>query len=463
MKSMFCKEVYIERRRRLKEIIGKGAIILMGNGESRINFKDNCYPFRQDSSFLYFFGLNRPGLIAILDLEEDKEILFGNDAEEEEIIWTGYIPAISEHASEAGIKDVRPFNEIEKVINRILARQVKIHFLPPYRFENILLLSEWLKIRPEKIGENVSEVLIKAIGTLRSIKSQEEIREIEKAVNITVNMQVKVGELARIGVSEKEIAGALHRIVIESGFSLSFPMIITVNGQILHNHKQHNILKAGQMLLCDCGAEGSMGYAGDLTRTFPVGDAFNQNQKEIYEIVLNAHETAIKSLRPGILFKDVHLLACESLAEGLRSIGLMKGDIKEAVNLGAHALFFPCGLGHMLGLDVHDMEDLGEQYIGYTEDLKQSAQFGLKSLRLGRKLEEGFVITVEPGIYFIPDLIHQWRSLKKFEQFICYSKLEKYLDFGGIRIEDDFEITAQGSRLLGNYLPGNTECLKKKI
>lgn len=462
MINMFKEEVYIERRRRLKDIVGNGIILLLGNGESRINYKDNCYPFRQDSSFLYFFGINRPGLAAIIDLEADKEILFGDDADDEEIIWSGFMPRLSDHAARCGIKDVRSLIEIKKSITSVRNRRGKIHYLPPYRFENIQLLSEWLDIPYVRVGENVSVALIKAVVELRSIKSKEEINEIEKAVNVTVEMQVKAGELAKEGVSETEIAGVLHGTAHSLGFNLSFPMIITVEGQILHNHKRGNILKSGQMLLCDCGAEGGMGYAGDLTRTFPVDAVFTQKQKEIYEIVLKAHETAIEALRPGVLFKDIHLLACERLAEGLHALGLMKGDIKEAVHLGAHALFFQCGLGHMLGLDVHDMEDLGEQFTGYTETLKQSSQFGLKSLRLGKRLEAGYVITVEPGIYFIPELIDRWKGHKKFEQFICYSEVERYMDFGGIRIEDDFEITAHGHRLLGDYLSRDTEILKKR-
>ncbi len=307
-----------------------------------------------------------------------------------------------------------------------------------------------------------SAPLIKAVVAQRSIKSAEEITEIEKGVNISAQMQTKASQMAVEGQSETIIAGALEGIAVGAGGRLAFPSIITINGQILHNHSQGNQLKKGQMLLCDCGADTAMRYGGDLTRTTPVDDHFTSSQKEIYSIVRTAHESAINMLAPGKKFRDVHLHACEKLTQGLKDLGLMKGDIHDAVRQGAHAMFFQCGLGHLLGLDTHDMEDLGEQYTGYTEDLLKSTQFGLKSLRLGREVQEGFVLTVEPGIYFIPELIDLWKSEKKFEEFICYDVLEKYRDFGGIRIEDDLLITSDGHRVLGNPLERDTEKLKRK-
>ncbi|TAM97907.1 MAG: M24 family metallopeptidase [Chitinophagaceae bacterium] len=457
---MFKKEVYIKRRQRLKELVGNGMILLLGNDESSMNYKDNCYAFRQDSTFLYFFGIDRPGLTAVLDIDTDKEIVFGNDISVEDIIWTGPLESLADQANRAGIREVRPLGDIEKMIDKIRSKESFIHFLPPYRPENKQKLNSWIHIPLEKVNESASVLLIRSVVALRSVKDAEEIEEIEKAINVTIDMQKKAGNLAREGISETAIAGDLHGMALSACGDLSFPTILTVNGQILHNHFQGNILKSGQMILCDCGAESSMHYAGDLTRTFPVDSTFTTKQKEIYHIVLMAHEAAAGALKAGILFKDIHVLACEKLAEGLKDIGLMKGDIKEAVVEGVHAMFFQCGLGHMLGLDAHDMEDLGEQYVGYTDQLQKSTQFGLKSLRLGKAIEPGFVLTVEPGIYFIPELIDWWKGEKRFPDFINYNELERYKNFGGIRIEEDFLITETGSRLLGKYLPRTAEAVE---
>ena len=450
---MFDKEVYIKRRKRLKEQVGNGLILLLGNEESSMNYLDNCYPFRQDSNFLYFFGIGRPGLAAIIDIDNNNEILFGNDIGVEDIIWTGPMQSLNEQAEMVGVLAVLHALSIADKINKALSEKRKIHYLPPYRADNMQKLNSWLKIPFDLLKKASSPELIKAIVAQRSIKTTEEIKEIEKGVNVTVDMQLEAARLVTEGISETKIAGIIHGIALSAGGNLAFPTILTVNGQILHNHSQGNILKNGQMLLCDCGADTSMHYGGDLTRTTPVNKRFSTKQKEIYDIVLHAHEAAIESLRPGIFFKDVHLLACEKLAEGLKSIGLMKGDTKDAVRQGAHAMFFQCGLGHMLGLDTHDMEDLGEEYVGYTDELKKSKQFGLKSLRFGRKLEAGFVLTVEPGIYIIPELIDLWKSENKFSEFINYDKLETYKDFSGIRIEEDLLITPDGSLLLGKQLP----------
>lgn len=459
---MFNKKIYKERRETLKTQLATGLILLLGNEESSMNYFDNQYPFRQDSNFLYFFGLDRPGLAAIIDVDNNNEIIFGNDIGVEDIIWTGPLESIAHQAEATGVLKTLPTSSISEKINKALSEKRKIHFLPPYRADNMHKLNSWLNIPSDLLKAKASVELIKAIVVQRSIKSPEEVAEIEKGVNVTVDMQLEAARLANEGTSETKIAGIIHGIALSAGGYLAFPTILTVNGQILHNHSQGNILKSGQMLLCDCGAETSMHYGGDLTRTTPVDKQFSTRQKEIYDIVVHAHEAAIEALRPGIFFKDVHLLACEKLAEGLKLIGLMKGDTKEAVRQGAHAMFFQCGLGHMLGLDTHDMEDLGEEYVGYTDELKKSTQFGLKSLRLGRKLETGFVVTVEPGIYIIPELIDLWKSENKFSEFINYEKLETYKDFSGIRIEEDLLITADGSRILGQSLPRETEKFKIK-
>lgn len=448
---MFNKEIYIKRRALLQQKVGNGMILLLGNGQSSMNFKDNWYQFRQDSSFLYFTGLDKPNLALIIDIDNNKEILFGDDLTVDEIIWHGRQETVLEQASRCGISVVQPLQTLETTI-KDLSRGRKVHFLPPYRPEHLLQLSYLLGFAPALLKQEASVPLIKAIVALRSIKSPEEITEIEKAINITNQMQSAAMQYAREGMTEAEIAGKIHGIAISEGGNLSFPTILTVNGEILHNHYGSNILQHGGMVLCDCGAETNMHYAGDLTRTFPVNDTFTSLQKEVYNIVLSAHQAAVQALAPGKLFKEVHLLACEQLVEGLKQLGLMKGNAKDAVDAGAHTLFFQCGLGHMMGLDVHDMENLGEEYVGYTEDLKKSTEFGLRSLRLGRALEAGFVLTIEPGLYFIPELIDIWTAEMKHDQFIDYQKVQAFKTFGGIRIEDDYLVTNSGSRLLGKPL-----------
>ena len=418
-----------------------------------MNYTDNLYHFRQDSTFLYFFGIDRPGLMALIDIDTDKEIIFGDDLTIEQMVWTGYQQPLAAQAESVGISTVKTLGKLQEIIEKAGVQNKKIHFLPPYRPEQVQRLSVLLGIDAAALTSMVSVQLIKAIIAQRSIKGLEEVAEIEKAVNTTIDMQLEAMRYAKEGMTEANIAGKIHGLAISAGGNLSFPTILTVNGQILHNHYSNNVLSNGQLVLCDCGAETSMHYAGDLTRTFPVGKSFSAIQKEIYGLVLNTLQAAAGLLKPGILYKEVHLFACEKLVEGLQQFGLMKGDIKEAVAEGAHALFFPCGLGHMMGLDIHDMENLGEQYVGYTEELKKSTQFGLKSLRLGRALEEGFVLTVEPGLYFIPELIDQWEAEKKFTSFINYDKLKAYKTLGGIRLEDDYLITKNGCRLLGKDLP----------
>ena len=449
---MFEKHIYIERRHKLKLAVGTGLIVLLGNEESSMNYADNQYPFRQDSTFLYFFGIDRPGLIALIDIDSDKEIIFGDDLTIEQMVWTGYQQPLAAQAESIGINTVKTLDKLQGIIDKASASNKKIHFLPPYRPEQVQRLIELLGLTGTALPSLVSVQLIKAIIVQRSIKHTAEVAEIEKAVNTTIDMQLLAMGYAKEGISEADIAGKIHGLAISSGGNLSFPTILTVNGQILHNHYSQNLLRNGQLVLCDCGAETDMHYAGDLTRTFPVGKSFSAIQKEIYELVLNTIQAAAVLLKPGILYKEVHLFACEKLVEGLQQFGLMKGNIKEAVAEGAHALFFPCGLGHMMGLDTHDMENLGEQYVGYTDELKKSTQFGLKSLRLGRALEEGFVLTVEPGLYFIPELIDKWEAEKKFTRFINYDKLNPYKILGGFRLEDDYLITKNGCQLLGKQL-----------
>jgi Xaa-Pro aminopeptidase len=450
---MFDRQVYIQRRKKLKEQLGSGVVLLLGNDNSSINFEDNHYPFRQDSTFLYFYGLDKPGLAGIIDIDHDQEMLFGTETGVIELIWAGPQLTLEALSHRAGVDHVYPLTEVAPRLKKAHSSHRKVHLLPPYRDTHEKKLRNWLAIRDHSLQDHISVELIRAVVSQRSIKSPEEIAEIEKAVDIAVDMQMEVMRTARAGMKEVALLGRLYNIALSAGGTTSFPPIVTVNGQILHDHSYDNILSKGQMLLCDCGAENSMHYASDLTRTFPVDTRFTARQRDMYEIILNAHQTAIKSLHPGILFKDVHLLASETLVDGLKDMGLMKGNAQDAVQAGAHALFFQCGLGHMMGLDVHDMENLGEVYVGYTSELHQSDEFGLRSLRLGKALETNFVITVEPGIYMIPELINQWQSEHKHSDFINYQKVETFKDFGGIRMEDDYLITPEGSRLLGKPLP----------
>jgi Xaa-Pro aminopeptidase len=433
-------------------------ILLLGNEESSMNYRDNLYPFRQDSSFLYFFGIDQPGLAGVLDVDADQEILFGDDLTTEQIVWTGFREPLRETSDRVGVELVRNKLQLHVKLAEASARHQKIHYLPPYRPEQIDLLQSLLGLQAGAVQEMFSVDLIKAVVAQRSYKSAEEIAEITKAVNTTVDMQLYAITTAREGMTEMQVAANVQSIAVAAGGNLSFPTILTMRGEILHNGFSRAVLREPNTVLCDCGAETDRHYAGDLTRTFPVGKKFTDNQRDIYDIVYNAHMHAVSLLKPGIQFRDIHLHACEKLVEGLQRLGLMKGDIKESVALGAHALFFPCGLGHMLGLDIHDMENLGEKYVGYDDSIVKSTQFGLKSLRLGRALEAGFVITVEPGIYFNPALIDEWFAGKKFESFIIYERLKDFGNLGGVRIEEDFLITEKGSELLGRPLAkGATE------
>ncbi len=459
---MFSKDTYVNRRRLLKSYINQGILFLPGNGQSGMNYKDNWYPFRQDSTFLYYTGINDiPDIFFVIDIENDQEILFGNDPTPEEMVWTGAVEPLTALAEKVGIAKVKPLRELSEFIKVRKKKKQTIHYLPPYRPQLSILISNLLDIPVILVGRNESEAFIKAVVRQRSIKEDQEITEIEKAVNITSKMHLHAIKNAVPGRSEKEIAGELQAIAIAGGGNISFPIILTKNGQYLHNHATQAIIQEGDIILCDCGAETAMNYAGDMTRTFPAGKSFSPLQKQVYNIVLNAHNTALEALKPGVLFRDIHLLASTKLAEGLKEIGLMKGDPEEAVANGAHTLFFQCGLGHFMGLDVHDMENLGENYVGYTDELKKSTEFGLKSLRLGKALETGNVLTVEPGIYFNPFLIDSWEKQKKHVDFINYPEVKKFKNFGGIRVEEDLLINDSGSRILGTPLAKNASEIEK--
>lgn len=449
---MFAPQTYLARRTALQAGVEKGLLLFLGNGESPMNYADNTYHFRQDSSFLYFLGVDQPGFAAVMDLEAGTTTLFGDDLSLDAIVWTGPLPSVKERALQAGITRTAPLGELGEVIAHASRQGRPIHFLPPYRAEHRLWLQELLNIPPREQAAKASLAFIQAVIALRIHKGADEIVEIEKAVTTTVDMHLAAMRMARPGLRESDLAARVTEIALAAGGQLSFPVIATVHGETLHNHHHGNRLEAGQLFLLDAGAEAPSHYAGDLTSSFPVNARFTPRQREIYDLVLAAHLAAVDALRPGIPFKDVHLLACRRLAEGLKALGLMKGDLDEAVALGAHALFFQCGLGHMMGLDVHDMENLGEIWVGCEGQVK-SPQFGLKSLRLTRPLQPGFVFTVEPGLYFIPELMDRWQAEGRFLDFIDYEKVQAYRNFGGIRIEEDFLMTAQGARLLGPRKP----------
>ena len=453
--NLFNKQVYTDRRNHLKQAIGHdGIILLMGNEDSSMNYKDNCYPFRQDSSFLYYFGLDVPSLAAVIDTDTGEEVIFGNELSIDDIIWTGVLPSVKEMAAMVGVEKTDPYEQVVHFIHKAVTSGRKVHILPPYRPENKIKLAAWLNVSLNDIADHVSLKLIKAVIAQRLIKSPLEVEEMEKAVSISVDMQLAVIKNTRPGIKEYDLVAKAIETAQAANSRLGYPAIITTYGQTLHTHYYGNTLQSDRMVLCDIGAENAMHYGGDLTRTFPVGKSFSARQAELYEIVLNSMDHAISMLKPGVQYKQIHLAACEKLFEGLKQVNLVKGDPAEAVAAGAHAMFFQCGLGHMLGMDTHDMEDLGEQYVGYTDTLKkETSVFGLKSLRLGRELEKGFVVTIEPGIYIIPELIDRWQAEKKFTEFINYDVLNTYRDFGGIRIEDNFLITDTGSHLLGKYLP----------
>lgn len=458
---MFSRDIYKARRQRLKEAAKEGILLFPGNGESSMNYKDNWYPFRQDSSFLYYTGINNvPNLFFLIDIDNDREILFGDDPTPEEMVWTGAVEPLALSAEKSGIAMVKSFKELATFLKEQKQKDGNVHYLPPYRAENTFLLSKLLDIPAHEVEKRKSEVFIKAVVKQRSVKSSEEIDELHKAVNITAEMHRYAIRNAIPGKTEKEVAGDLQAIAIGGGGNISFPIILTKNGQYLHNHASEAVIEEGDIILCDCGAETAMNYAGDMTRTFPAGKSFSPVQKEVYNIVLNAHNSAIEALTPGVNFKDIHLLACTKLTEGLKDLGLMKGDVREAVAAGAHTLFFQCGLGHLMGMDVHDMENLGEEYIGYNENVKKSTEFGLKSLRLGKALEPGYVLTVEPGIYFNAFLIDSWKSQGKYTDFVNYNEVEKFRNFGGIRIEEDLLITNSGSQLLGEPLAKTTAAIE---
>ena len=446
---MFDSKVYVQRRKLLRNQVQSGLILLPGNNESPMNYPANGYHFRQDSNFLYFIGIDHYGLAAVIDVDCDETILYGDELTIDDIIWMGPQETLAAKAEKAGIKKVEPMANLEAKIRKAMKCGDKLHYLPQYRAEQLIQMEALTGIHHSRINDYVSEKLIKSVVSQRSIKFVEEIAQIEKALDVSYEMNKRAMSITRPGMVEHEVYGVVEGIALAHGGHVSFPVIYSVHGETLHNHHHGNTMKEGDLVVLDSGAESPLLYASDITRTYPVSGKFTPIQKDIYNVVLASQEASIAMMKPGVFNKDCHLTAAKTIAQGLKDLGFMKGDVDSAVEQGAHALFFPHGLGHMMGMDVHDMEGLGENYVGYDREVERSDQFGLAYLRLARRLQSGFVVTVEPGIYFIPELIDQWKAKHHLGEFINYDMVERHRDFGGIRIEDDILIVDDGHRVLG--------------
>ncbi len=453
---MFEKQVYVERRKSLREKVGSGLILLPGNSPSPFNYSSNTYSFRQDSTFLYFFGIDTPDLVGVIDIDEGKDFLFGADPTMEDTVWMGPQPTIAERAREIGVAYSGTMAQLEEKVSAATKNRT-VHFLPTYRSENLVRLTSLLGLPLQATQNSFSKHLIRSVISLRSIKSSLEIDEIEKGLLVTHEAYAAIFATAKPGIHEREVVGQIDKVLGSHGRQYAYPLILSVHGEILHNHHHDQVMKKHDLLLVDCGAESLSHYASDITRTFPIGGKYTPEQRDVYQLVLKAQLDSIQSVRPGKSYREVHMQAATIIASGLKDMGLMRGDVASAVEQGAHALFFPHGLGHMLGLDVHDMEGLGEDFVGYDETVQRSQQFGTAYLRLAKKLQVGNVLTVEPGIYFIPALIDKWKAEKLASEFINFDKLNPFRNAGGIRIEDDVLVTEQGSRVLGKPIPKTVE------
>ena len=448
---MFSKETYIRRRAELKKLVGEGVIIFIGNNEAPYNYPANTYaPMRQDSSFLYYFGQHRDGLVGVIDIDNDEEWLFGDDIDVEDIVWMGFTPSVTDLAAEVGITKTAPMAKLVEVCHRVTATNATVHFLPPYRFDTKIQIMDLLGIHPSQQKEKASLKLIQAVVKMRATKEPQEIEAIEKACDVGFAMHTMAQMLIKPGLTERLVAGQVDGIARSLSQGNGFPTIFSQHGEIMHGSPSDAVLEDGRLVICDAGCELD-DYCSDHTRTMPVNGKFTQRQLEIYSIVEECHDYVLDVAKPGVKYMDVHFAVCRKMTDRLKELGLMKGDTDEAVKAGAHAMFLPHGLGHMMGMDVHDMEGLGQIYVGFDEETRPNLeQFGTNCLRMGRKLEEGFVLTDEPGIYFIPALIDDWKASGHCKEFINFDKLETYKDFGGIRIEDDILITKDGCRFLGS-------------
>lgn len=445
---LFDKQTYIRRREELKKKVGNGMLLFFGNNNAPANYSSNAYTFRQDSSFLYYYGHNQEGLIGVIDIDNNKEYLLGDDVDIEDIIWTGFVPSIHDLAEAVGVANSASLSKLTELVSGA----GKVHYLPPYRYDTMIQIGDLLGIHPLKTKENASIDFINAVVAMRSVKSVEEIAEIERALAIGYDMHTAVMKAVKPGVTEKELEGIMEGIAMSRGAMVSFRSIVTMHGEIFHGNPSLTPLESGRLLLCDAGAETVNNYCSDNTRVTPVSGTFTQKQREIYSIVEACHDLVVEKAHPGMKWLDLHLDVCRLMTDRLKELGLMKGDTEAAVQAGAHAMFLQHGLGHMMGMDVHDMEGLGQIYVGFDDEVRPSTQFGTDCLRCGRRVQPGFVLSDEPGIYFIPALIDKWKAEKKYTDFLCYDKIEDYRDFGGIRLEDDILITDTGCRMLGEKI-----------
>lgn len=446
---LFSKETYVARRQALSRLVGSGLVLLFGNNDSPANYPSNAYKFRQDSAFLYFFGQHRDGLVGVIDVDQHTETLVGNEIDIDDIVWFGSVKSVSAMAEECGVGATAPMSSLADMVQKALKAGRQVHFLPPYRYDTQIQIMDLTGIHPSKQREAASMPLIQAVIKLRSTKSAEEIAEIERACAIGYKMHVTAMKMCRPGVTEQAIGGAIDGVAYAEGCMPSFQSIVTMHGEIMHGNPSPRQLESGRLMLCDAGAETNENYCSDNTRTTPISGHYTQRQRDIYSIVSDCHDLVLDVARPGVKWWDVHFDVCRLMTNRLKELGLMKGDTEEALRAGAHALFLPHGLGHMMGMDVHDMEGLGQTNVGYDDEVRPSSQFGTASLRFARKLEPGFVVTDEPGIYFIPDLIDLWKREGHNAEFLNFEEIEKFKDFGGIRIEDDVLITQNGCRFLG--------------
>ena len=450
---LFGKQTYVQRRDVLRRRVGSGLIVLFGNNESPVNYPSNGYKFRQDSTFLYYFGLQRDGLVGVIDADTGEEWLIGNDIDIEDIVWFGSVDSVADMAEQSGVGKSAPMSRLDSLIHDARDSGRTIHFLPPYRHDLMIQLMDLTGIHPREQRAKASLTLIQAVVEQRIVKSAEEVAEIERACAIGYEMHTTAMRLCHPGVTEQEIAGRISGIASSRGCIVSFPSILSMHGEIMHGYPSPRPLEAGRLMLCDCGAETNENYCSDNTRTTPISGRFDSRQREIYQIVVDAHDRAFEMARPDVKWWNVHFEAARVITEGLKALGLMKGNTDDALAAGAHAMFFPHGLGHAMGMDVHDMEGLGQTYVGFDDEVKPRLdQFGTNALRFGRRLKEGYVMTDEPGIYFIPALIDEWRAKGHCADFLNFDAIEQYKDFGGIRIEDDLLITADGCRYLGKQM-----------
>ncbi len=447
---LFSKSTYVERRNELKKLVGSGLIVLFGNNDSPANYPSNTYKFRQDSSFLYYFGLHRNGLVGVIDVDNDREYLVGDEIDIEDIVWYGSVTSVAEMAEMTGVARTAAMRELPAIVESAKAQGEEVHFLPPYRFDNQIQIMDLLGIHPSQQKAAASLKLIAAVVKMRTTKTEEEITELERAAEIGYEMHTTAMRLCRPGITEQYIGGMVDGIANAYGCMVSFQTIATQHGEVMHGNPSPAKLEAGRLMLVDAGAETNENYCSDNTRTTPVSGVFTQKQKDIYNIVVECHDHVLEVAKPGVKWWDVHFAVCRIITERLQQLGLMKGDVEESLKAGAHAMFLPHGLGHSMGMDVHDMEGLGQVYVGFDDEVRPSTQFGTNALRFGRRLQKGFVVTDEPGIYFIPALIDDWKKNGTNAQFLNFDKIDEYRDFGGIRIEDDVLITDEGCRFIGS-------------